>query len=210
VPLQELTRTLRDTGRIVAHALGLRDQFDAFAHEKFDGLREYYRSPVLDFGAGTCLFTMRLKRAGLDVTPVDVVNASRFPAAQLRVVEGPRLPFGDGSYETSIAHFVLHHITRQDESFGELVRVTRGTIVVAEDVVDRWTDALVAWIHTGTSPWSRAWTGFRSTAGWLEFFAGFPVDVLATRTIPRWRTPFYPVKRVIFVLRVRPQARAAA
>jgi SAM-dependent methyltransferase len=201
---------MRDTGRIVAHSFGLRGQFDAFMHEKFDGLREYYRSPVLDFGAGTCLFTMRMKNAGLDVTPVDVVNASRFPSAQLQVIQGPRLPFENGAYETSIAHFVLHHIARQDETFAELVRVTRGTIVIAEDVVEGWTDALAAWLHTGTSPWSRAWTGFRSTAGWLEFFAGFPVDVLETRTIPRWRTPFYPVRRAIFVLRVRSRETAAA
>lgn len=201
--LGEVTRVARDTGRIVSHAIGAGPQYDAFAEEKLERLREHYRSPVLDFGAGTCFFTMRMKEAGLDVTAVDVVDRSRYPAAKLRVVDGSSLPFADGSYETSVAHFVLHHIEDQRRAFAELVRVTRGTIIVSEDVADSWQDAFFHRVHTGTSPWARSWEGFRSTAEWRRFFEAYPVEIADEHVIPRWRTPFYPVRRVVFVLRVR-------
>ena len=205
-----LSRAARDSGRIIAHALGVGGQFDALFHDKFEQLREHYRSPILDFGAGTCFFSRRLQDAGLDVTAVDVIDRSRHPSVRLRVLREATLPFVAGAFGTSTAHFVLHHIEDQASAFAELVRVTRGTIVVTEDVTDRWTDTVATWIHTGTSPWSKAWRGFRSTTHWLEFFARFPVDLVEQRTIPRWRTPHYPVRRVVFVLSVRPTAAAVA
>ena len=201
---------LSDTGRILAHALGLGPQHDAFLAEKFEHVRVHYRGPVLDFGAGTCFFTMRLRAAGLETTAVDVVDLSRFPDANLRVFTPPILPLESGAFATSVSHFVLHHIDDQDAAFAELVRVTRGTIVVTEDVADSWWDAFFHRLHTGTSPWARAWGGFRSTKQWRAFFARFPVEIVEERVIPRWRTPHYPVRRVVFVLRVRPTATAAA
>ena len=196
-------RVFSDTVRIVAHTLGLAPQFDAFLDEKFTRLREHHRSPILDFGAGTCLFAVHLRRQGFDVTAVDVVDKSRFPEAELQVIQGPTLPFPSRAFETAVSHFVLHHIRDQEAAFRELVRVTRGTIVVSEDVSDSWVDALFNRLHTGTSPWSRAWSGFRSTEGWRQFFRRFPVEIVSERAIPRWRTLFYPVRRVVFVLRVR-------
>ena len=198
-----LLRALRDTAHILAHALGLAPQHDAFVDEKYTWLRAHYRSPVLDFGAGTCLFAMRLRREGFDVTAVDVVDRSRFPEAKLQVIQGPALPFPARSFETSVCHFVLHHVRDQEAAFRELVRVTRGTIIVSEDVADSWLDAFFHRIHTGTSPWARAWTGFRSMEEWRRFFSSYPVEIVEEREIPRWRTPFYPVRRVVFVLRVR-------
>jgi SAM-dependent methyltransferase len=180
--------------------LGLARQFDAFLDEKFAQLREHHGSPILDFGAGTCLFTVYLRGEGFDVTAV--VNQSRFPEANLHVLQERDLPFAAATFATTVSHFVLHHIRDQDAAFRELVRVTRGTIVVSEDVADSWLDALFHRLHTGTSPWSRAWGGFRSTQGWRAFFARFPVQIVSETVIPRWRTLFYPVRRVVFVLRV--------
>ena len=182
---------------------GLAPQHDAFLDAKLARLRAHHRSPILDFGAGTCLFTMQLRGEGFDVTAVDVVDRSRFPEAKLQVIAGPALPYARGTFETSVCHFVLHHIRDQDAAFRELVRVTRGTIIVSEDVADSWWDALFHRLHTGTSPWARAWAGFRPTEGWRRFFANHPVEIAEEHVIPRWRTPFYPVRRVVFVLRVR-------
>jgi SAM-dependent methyltransferase len=197
-----------DSIRIVAHGLGLGRQHDALVAEKFSDIRDYYRGRVLDFGAGTCHFTMRLRQEGLDVVPVDVVNQSRYPEAELRVFDGRTLPFDEGAFQTTVAHFVLHHIQHQEDAFRELVRVTRGVLVIGEDVVDSWLDHLLAWIHTGTSPWSRSWSGFRSTAEWRAFFARYPVHVVEERAVSRLRTPHYPIRRVVFVLRVNDRSAA--
>lgn len=198
-----IPRYVADSLRIVAHGLGLGRQHDALLHEKFGELRDYYRGRVLDFGAGTCHFTMRLRQEGLEVVPIDVVNRSRYPDAQLRVFDGRRLPFDAGDFQTAVAHFVLHHIRDQEAAFRELVRVTDGVVVVGEDVADSWLDRLLAWLHTGTSPWSRSWWGFRSTAEWRAFFSRFPVEVVEERRISRLRTLHYPIRRVVFVLRVK-------
>ena len=196
-------RFFADSARIVAHALGLAKQHDALVLEKYAGIRDYYRGPVLDFGAGTCHFTMLMRQDGHEVVPVDVVNLSRHADARLQLFDGRDLPFERGAFQTSVAHFVLHHIRHQEDAFRELLRVTRGVLVIGEDVVDSWLDHLLAWVHTGTSPWSRSWSGFRSTSGWREFFARFPVDVVEERAISRLRTPHYPIRRVVFVLRVK-------
>lgn len=189
--------------RIVAHGLGRGRQHDALIAEKFSDIRDYYRGPVLDFGAGTCHFTMRMRREGLDVVPVDVVNQSRYPEAGLQLFDGRTLPFDAGAFQTAVAHFVLHHIKHQEDAFRELVRVTRGVLVIGEDVVDNWLDRLLALLHTGTSPWSPAWSGFRSTAEWRAFFSRYPVEVVEERHISRLRILHYPIRRVVFVLRVR-------
>lgn len=201
-----LTRFFADSARIVAHALGLARQHDALIGEKYDGIQEYYRSPVLDFGAGTCHFTNFLRQEGHEVVPVDVVDLSRHRDAGLRLFDGRVLPFGNGAFQTAVAHFVLHHIRHQEDAFMELLRVTSGVLVIGEDVVDSWLDRCLAWIHTGTSPWSRSWSGFRSTLEWREFFARFPVDIVEERAISRLRTPHYPIRRVVFVLRVKQPA----
>ena len=91
-----MLRALRDTGRILAHALGIGPQHDAFLDEKYGQLRAHYRSPILDFGAGTCFFAMCLRRDGFGVTAVDVVDRSRFPEAKLQVIHGAVLPFPTG------------------------------------------------------------------------------------------------------------------
>jgi SAM-dependent methyltransferase len=197
-----------DSARILAHGLGLGKQHDALVLEKYTGIRDYYRGPLLDFGAGTCHFTMLLRQDGLEVIPVDVVNLSRYPEARLQLFDGRSLPFDRGAFQTSVAHFVLHHIRHQEDAFRELLRVTSGVLVIGEDVVDSWLDRFLAWIHTGTSPWSRSWSGFRSTSEWREFFSQFPVEVVEERAISRLRTPHYPIRRVVFVLRVK-QAAAA-
>jgi SAM-dependent methyltransferase len=197
------TRFVKDSTRIVAHGLGLGRQHDALVGEKYGAIRQYYRGPVLDFGAGTCHFSMFLRREGHEVVPVDVVNHSRHSDANLQLFDGRDLPFGNGTFQTAVAHFVLHHIPHQEYAFRELIRVTKGVVVIGEDVVDSWLDRIFAWIHTGTSPWSRSWSGFRSTSEWREFFARFPVEVLEERAMSRLRTPHYPIRRVVFVLRVK-------
>lgn len=203
-----LTTFFADSARIVAHGLGLARQHDALVREKYGAIRDYYRGPVLDFGAGTCHFSMFLRQEGHQVVPVDVVNLSRHADAGLQLFDGRILPFSSGAFQTAVAHFVLHHIQHQEVAFRELIRVTNGVLVIGEDVVDSWLDRFFAWIHTGTSPWSRAWSGFRSTLEWREFFARFPVDVVEERAISRLRTPHYPIRRVVFVLRVRQPATA--
>lgn len=200
--VSDIIRVLTDSLRTLAHSLGLGPQVDVLLEEKFERVRRHYVSPVLDFGAGTCFFSKHMRENGLEVTAVDVVDAGRYPEVALEVFQPPRLPFSDGAFETAAAHFVFHHIEQQEEMFSELLRVTRRTLVISEDVIDSASDVLFASLHTGTSPWSRAWSGFRSTDGWRQFFAAFPVAVTEARTIPRWRTPFYPIRRVVFVLEV--------
>ena len=193
-------RVLADTAQALAASVGLAPQVDLFMDEKYARWAEHYPEPILDFGAGTGFFAHQLASRGLSVTAADVVDRCRFPEVELQLFEPPRLPFADGAFGTSVAHFVFHHIEDQDAAFRELVRVTRHTIVISEDVVDGALDEAFAAMHTGSSPWNRAWDSFRSTEDWRRFFRRFPTELVGQLTIPRYRTPFYPVRRVVFVL----------
>jgi SAM-dependent methyltransferase len=197
-----MPNVISDTLGTLAYTLGLSPQIDVLLDEKFGRVRDHYRSPILDFGAGTGHFAWCLTRSGYQVTAVDVVDRCQYPEVDHRIFTPPSLDFDDGFFETSVAHFVFHHIEDQDSAFSELRRVTRTTIIVSEDIVESRWDGVLASLHTGTSPWAQSWHGFRSIEGWLEFFEKHSVSVETFLKIPRWRTPFYPILRAVFVLKI--------
>ena len=96
---------------------------------------------VLDFGCGDLSLAEALvRRLGRRAHLVGVeVAASRSWTTRRRAVplvlyDGQRLPFADGSFDTSFAAFVLHHSRSGAQLLRELLRVTRGQVIVLEDV----------------------------------------------------------------------------
>jgi hypothetical protein len=92
-------------------------------------------STLLDVGSGSgeiseCFAQWNCEPTLLDVTDAAVRGAHRrtgFPAVQ---GDALHLPFGDGSFDCGISIGVLHHTEDCRASFVELVRVTRGVVVI--------------------------------------------------------------------------------
>jgi ubiquinone/menaquinone biosynthesis C-methylase UbiE len=119
--------------------------FDALTPEDERDPRRVQPKPFLDFcdcslssgmwvaeiGCGPGRGTMYLAKLGLDVTAVDISEASlvragkRAPAARFVRATNLALPFEDGSFDAVISDGVIHHTPDAYRSFCENVRTLR-------------------------------------------------------------------------------------
>jgi len=94
---------------------------------------------ILDFGNGSGAIAYRLaERSRAHVTGVDVAQNSLFPIPALSY-DGTRLPFKDGTFDLVYAVFVVHHCPDVELVLREMSRVSKGKIVLIEDV---WTNGM--------------------------------------------------------------------
>ena len=127
---------------------------------------------VLDIGGGWGFYAGPLERIrGCKVTVLDVVEPG-FRKVPVVTYEGDKIPFPDRSFEVSLLVTVLHHMPDPEKVLAEARRVTRGPVIVVEDLY-----------HTSLG---RFWTVLRDTLFNLEF-VGHPRNF---RSREGWRRTF--------------------
>jgi SAM-dependent methyltransferase len=93
--------------------------------------------PLLDFGCG--LGHIGLLAAQTTQRPVTYLDVRDYPytppGVDISVFDGVTIPFPDNTFETTLVALVLHHTPDPPASLGEVVRVTRTSLVVCEDAV---------------------------------------------------------------------------
>jgi ubiquinone/menaquinone biosynthesis C-methylase UbiE len=93
-------------------------------------------SQVLDVGCGDLLIGRALQqRAGARVQGVDVVDQNR-TGLPFQLYDGVRLPFPDDSFDVVLFSFVLHHSEDQETLLAEARRVSRGEVILLEDIYE--------------------------------------------------------------------------
>jgi SAM-dependent methyltransferase len=132
--------------------------FDALTSDDERDPRRVQPKPFLDFcdrrlksgtsvaeiGCGPGRGTMYLATLGLDVTAVDISEASlvragkRAPAARFVRATNLALPFEDGSFDAVISDGVIHHTPDPYRSFRENVRTLRDGGFLYLGVYNRW------------------------------------------------------------------------
>ncbi|MFN8394539.1 MAG: class I SAM-dependent methyltransferase [Bacteroidia bacterium] len=154
---------------------------------------------VLDLGSGHGGLCLALREQGFDVHPVDVVDHSFFPEVKPTIYDGKVLPFGDGAFDTTLLVTVLHHTPDPDAVLREAARVTRGRIIVMEDIYSNlvqkhltyFTDSLVNLEFEGHPHTNR------SDAEWLRTFEGMGKRVVYRedfRTLVFFRQVIYVIE----------------
>ena len=100
---------------------------------------------VLDFGAGTGQFTLRLRNAGRyrSVTGADLLPRADTAPADLRWVQGDlndRLPVGDRSFDLIVAAEVIEHLENPRAMCREIFRLLRpgGRLVLSTPNNESW------------------------------------------------------------------------
>ena len=90
---------------------------------------------ALEIGPGNGFLSSYLRRAGLDVTTLDLDPALR-PSVAAAL---PHLPFADASFDVVIAYEVLEHIPfeRVGDCLREIARVSRGRAAISVPDVER-------------------------------------------------------------------------
>jgi SAM-dependent methyltransferase len=140
---------------------------------------------ILDLGCGNGLFTHALSAlpAVTNVIGVDVIDYRKVPIDFCLYNEGNTIPFGDNSFDYTFVVEVLHHSDDPERLLREAIRVTRGHIVLFEDVVTgpirlffmRGFDILVNIRHKVNIP-----LNFKSENGWKSLFAKLGLTIEAT------------------------------
>lgn len=104
--------------------------------EYFAGLFEKHLKPssrILDIGGGWGFYAEPLEKRGHDVTVLDVVKPA-LQRAPVVVYPGGKMPFEDGAFDASILVTMLHHTPDPEAILREAARVTRGPLIVVEDL----------------------------------------------------------------------------
>ncbi|MBI4588388.1 MAG: class I SAM-dependent methyltransferase [Candidatus Rokubacteria bacterium] len=147
---------------------------------------------LLDLGAGEGYVALALRdRAGCWTCSVDV-GPFRRAAAPYVVYDGTRLPFGDGTFDTTLVLLTLHHCRQPEAVLDEAVRVTRHRLIVAESVYRNsrerfWLDLLDGRLnrlrHGGRMSVPLA---FRPPEGWRVLFVSRGLRAVKTRWLGPW------------------------
>lgn len=128
-------------------------------------------SRVLDIGGGWGFYAEPLERRGHRLTVLDVVKPG-FQKAPVVVYDGCRIPFPDKSFDASLLVTVLHHISDPEAVIREARRVTRGILVVVEDVYRHWLGRI--WTQVRDRILNFEYFGhplqFRKKEEWVELF----------------------------------------
>ena len=96
--------------------------------------RAHLSGKVLDVGCD--VRTLKKLRPELDYVGID---AGGEPDLRIDLEQNPRLPFADGQFDLVVCAEVLEHLDNLHQVFGELVRVTRGKLLIS--LPNCWTAA---------------------------------------------------------------------
>lgn len=159
---------------------------------------------ILDIGSGTGVISRSLElKKDAKVTMVDVQFNEICQQLPVIIYDGKKLPFDDNQFDNSLLITVLHHADNPKKVLEEARRVTKGNIIVMEDVftdiigrtVTFIGDCLVNFeIH---SPFKN-----HSKTDWIEIFEKLKLKVLHVEEFKLICVGF-PFKLAIFVLTKR-------
>lgn len=154
---------------------------------------------VLDVGCGNGHFGRAVAdHFQAEVSGVDVVDyaAAEIPIA---IYDGKTIPHEDKCFDDVILAFMLHHVKHQKELLAEAIRVSRGKVIIFEDVYfSPWQYLFVVWndfytnILFGAIRVIKGEAGkgllsipmpltFRSLKGWDALFASYGVEVVSIK-----------------------------
>jgi SAM-dependent methyltransferase len=160
-------------------------------------------SQVLDVGCGNGYIAHHLSAIlGTSVVGIDV-GTSTEAAIEYRRFDGIHFPRSSDSVDVVLLCYVLHHCQDVHAVLGEVRRVLRpgGTVIIYEDIPERWWDKGVCWIH------NRQWknrTGpctFRNNAEWICLFESGGFEAVSCRRLSRARNLAHPIRRELYLLK---------
>jgi SAM-dependent methyltransferase len=158
-------------------------------------LAEYLspRANVLDVGCGDGLISRLIQRSRPDISirGIDVVPRPQ-TYIQVDLFDGKQIPFPDSAFDAVVLVDVLHHTTDPTVLLKECSRVSRGSILIKDNVVRgvlaRPTLRLMDWVgnapHGVPLPYN-----YLTTSQWRVLFGAVGLRVAARRTRLRLYPP---------------------
>lgn len=185
----------------------IRSRFDRYRAARIASFMAGYirpRDTVLDFGAGNMTVAQAVERnLHASVVGVDVLPSTN-GKLPFSLYDGRRLPFADDVFDEVYLAFVLHHTRCPREALRECLRVSRGVVIILEDVyrtkAGKYLLSLFDWI--GNRPFAtdmQLTYNFLSDRGWRKLIRDLDADEVEIRSIRP--TPWRPTRHRMYVMK---------
>jgi ubiquinone/menaquinone biosynthesis C-methylase UbiE len=96
------------------------------------------------------------------------------------LADATQLPFSDQQFDVCLLSTILHHADDPDRALLEAMRVSKGALIVVEDVYETWLD--MTWLQLADSLISRELFGHphnnKTARGWIEQFEALGLYVV--------------------------------
>ena len=158
-------------------------------------------SIILDIGAGPGVYFKPLMDKGHWVSLLDT---DRYKSCPYPVIyfDGKTFPFMDKSFDASLLITVLHHTPDPEATLLEARRVTKGVVIVIEDVYDTWLGRLLTIVRDAALNFEFFGhpINFKGYSEWKETFARLGFTLLKEKDFTSFlgklpiRTGFYLLK----------------
>ena len=166
----------------------------SYPQHKLEARAEYFTSlfsnhltpasRVLDIGGGWGFYAAPLEKRGHDLTVLDVIKPG-FQRAPVIIYDGGKMPFEDKSFDASILVTMLHHTPDPASILKEAVRVTRGKIVVIEDVYNHALGKF--WTILRDQFYNVEYFGhpcqFKKSSEWIELFNSLGLKLVEEKQV---------------------------
>lgn len=157
------------------------------------------KSRILDLGCGSGIAGKNFKEFfQSEVVGIDIIDqrAAKIPFEKY---DGKNIPFPDNSFDAVLINFVLHHCENPVCVLKEAKRVTRGKIIIYEDLPEGLIFRIACKLHglifAQFFQKNNERGNFKKNEEWKEIFRKLGLDLMFERRV----SPF--LNHKIFVLR---------
>jgi len=143
---------------------------------------------ILDMGCGNGIFSKKLKDFfHADLIGVDLQDRRTVDIA-FKLVSGENLPFADDVFDVVFMSYLLHHTSDCQKVLAETKRVSKGKIIIYEDLKENFIDNLSFLFHKFTyqlffRPYNLI-VSFKSEKEWEEIFKNLGLKILSRKKAP--------------------------
>lgn len=139
---------------------------------------------ILDLGCGTGHIAARVRQDyKAEIQGVDVARTHEADVP-FCLFDGNALPFPDGSFDTTLIIYVLHHSMNPAQLLAEAKRVTSEYIIVYEDIYKTIVDQLLLcsyhWLASPLSTLHRR-PKFMKESSWVSLFESVGLQLVTRR-----------------------------
>lgn len=156
---------------------------------------------ILDIGSGTGMISKIIKKkVGADMTLLDVDYNEMCDLYPVIIYDGKRLPFKDDQFDKSLLIAVLHHTSDYSKVLDEAMRVTRGEIIIMEDIFTDLPGRIITFVGDCLVNWEiHSLHRNHTFEEWLDIFKKKNLNILNKQEFKLWCVGF-PFKLAIFVV----------
>jgi ubiquinone/menaquinone biosynthesis C-methylase UbiE len=160
-------------------------------------------SKILDLGCGSGIVGSKFQEFfEASVTGIDIQDR-RIKKIPFQIFDGLHIPFLDNSFDIVLISYVLHHAKDSETLLREAKRVSRGKIIIYEDLPEGFLSKLRCTLHQLSynifqkgSFWN-----FKTKKEWEELFQKIGLRIVSERKVFATRLDLFdPVYRTLFIL----------